>query len=86
MDATVVEERRMAERNSELGQTAIFKGRNLIRFLIASWPKITQQFVGLAVFNSYATYFCKSSLSSPICSLTNMSPQSNTPAAMTRSW
>ncbi|KAJ5560572.1 hypothetical protein N7513_002971 [Penicillium frequentans] len=57
MDATVVEERRIAERNSEMGQMAVFKGRNLIRFLIASWPKITQQFVGLAVFNSYATYF-----------------------------
>jgi len=86
MDATVVEERRMAERNSEMGQMAVFKGRNLIRFLIASWPKITQQFVGLAVFNSYATYFCKSSLSVPIRSPTNISSQFNTLAAITRSW
>ncbi|GIJ88167.1 hypothetical protein Asppvi_007084 [Aspergillus pseudoviridinutans] len=36
---------------------AVFKGRNLIRFVIAGWPKITQQFVGLSVFNTYATYF-----------------------------
>jgi hypothetical protein len=68
MDATVLQERRIAERNSEIGQMAIFKGRNLIRFLIASWPKITQQFVGLAVFNSYATYFCKFSLTVPMFS------------------
>ncbi|KAJ5946930.1 hypothetical protein N7454_003769 [Penicillium verhagenii] len=57
MDATVAEERRVAESNAENGKLAVFKGRNLIRFIIASWPKIAQQFVGLAVFNSYATYF-----------------------------
>lgn len=38
---------------------AVFKGRNLLRFIIAGWPKITQQFIGLSVFNTYATYFCK---------------------------
>lgn len=86
MDATVVEERRIAERNSEMGQMAVFKGRNLIRFLIASWPKITQQFVGLAVFNSYATYFCKSSLAISICFATNINSQFNTLAVMIRSW
>lgn len=58
MTATVALERQQAEQNSELGQWAVFKGRNLIRFIIAGWPKITQQFVGLAVFNTYATYFC----------------------------
>ncbi|KAJ5083309.1 hypothetical protein N7456_012736 [Penicillium angulare] len=57
MDGTVAEERLLAERNAEIGKLAVFKGRNLIRFIIAAWPKITQQFVGLAVFNTYATYF-----------------------------
>jgi SP family general alpha glucoside:H+ symporter-like MFS transporter len=59
MTATVMIERQQAELNSELGQWAIFKGRNLLRFVIAGWPKITQQFVGLTVFNTYAVYFCK---------------------------
>lgn len=65
MAATVAEERAVAERNSELGQMAVFKGRNFIRFIIASWPKITQQFVGLSVFNTYATYFCEYRLLRP---------------------
>lgn len=59
MTATVAEERRLAELNKEENRWAVFRGRNLIRFIIAGWPKITQQFVGLAVFNTYATYFCK---------------------------
>lgn len=59
MSNTIEEERRIAVQNSEQGMWAIFQGRNLIRFIIAGWPKITQQFVGLAVFNTYATYFCK---------------------------
>jgi hypothetical protein len=59
MCATVEHERILAERNQEQGMWAVFKGRNLIRFIIAGWPKITQQFVGLSVFNTYATYFCK---------------------------
>lgn len=59
MNATVAEERIIAERNSELGLWAAFRGRNLIRFIIAGWPKIAQQFVGLSVFNTYVTYFCK---------------------------
>jgi sugar porter (SP) family MFS transporter len=57
MCATVEHERVLAERNQEQGMWAVFKGRNLIRFIIAGWPKITQQFVGLSVFNTYATYF-----------------------------
>ncbi|KAJ6024835.1 hypothetical protein N7540_005632 [Penicillium herquei] len=57
MKSTIEEERQAAERNAELGQFAVFKGRNFIRFIIASWPKIAQQFVGLALFNSYSTYF-----------------------------
>lgn len=58
MTSTVALERNQAERNSEVGPWAVFKGRNLLRFIISGWPKITQQFVGLAVFNTYATYFC----------------------------
>ncbi|OGM48645.1 hexose transporter [Aspergillus bombycis] len=57
MSATVAEERRIAERDSQEGMWAVFQGRNFIRFVIAGWPKVTQQFVGLAVFNSNATYF-----------------------------
>ena len=59
MSATVLLERQHAEANAELGQWAVFQGRNLLRFLISGWPKIAQQFVGLSVFNTYATYFCK---------------------------
>ncbi|KAF4499688.1 Major facilitator superfamily domain, general substrate transporter [Fusarium agapanthi] len=55
--STIALERQQAEQNSELGPWAVFKCRNLIRFIISGWPKITQQFVGLAVFNTYATYF-----------------------------
>jgi hypothetical protein len=62
MTATINEERIIAERNSESGRWAIFRGRNLLRFIIAGWPKITQQFVGLTVFNTYATYFCEQTL------------------------
>ncbi|CAI7656076.1 unnamed protein product [Penicillium pancosmium] len=57
MTATVTEERILAERNSEEGTWAVFQGRNRLRFLIAAWPKIAQQLVGLSVFNTYATYF-----------------------------
>lgn len=60
MSATITHESRVAEQNKELGTWAVFKGRNAVRFLIASWPKVVQQFVGLSVFNTYATYFCKS--------------------------
>lgn len=58
MTATIALERQNAELTSELGPWAIFRGRNLLRFIIAGWPKITQQFVGLSVFNTYAVYFC----------------------------
>ncbi|KAJ6087608.1 hypothetical protein N7467_006522 [Penicillium canescens] len=57
MTATVAEERRIAKENAQEGMWAIFRGRNGVRFIIAAWPKITQQFVGLSVFNTYATYF-----------------------------
>lgn len=57
MTATIMIERQTAEINSEVGMWAIFKGRNLLRFFISGWPKVTQQFVGLTVFNTYAVYF-----------------------------
>ncbi|KAH8691383.1 hexose transporter [Talaromyces proteolyticus] len=57
MSNTIEEERYIASLNSEEGTWSVFRGRNLIRFIIAGWPKITQQFVGLSVFNTYATYF-----------------------------
>lgn len=60
MIATLAAETAIAEQNAELGPWAVFTGKNLLRFFIAAWPKITQQLVGLTVFNTYATYFCKS--------------------------
>ncbi|KAL3481246.1 general substrate transporter [Aspergillus californicus] len=57
MTATIMEERHIAQRDQQEGMWAVFQGRNLLRFVIAAWPKITQQFVGLSVFNTYATYF-----------------------------
>ena len=62
MRATVAAEQQLAEVNNELGQWAVFQGRNLLRFFIAGWPKIAQQFVGLSVFNTYAAYFCENNL------------------------
>lgn len=59
MTATITVEREAARRDKQEGSMAVFQGRNLLRFFIASWPKITQQLVGLSVFNTYATYFCK---------------------------
>lgn len=59
MTATIAEERHIAKENRQEGIWAVFYGRNLLRWLIASWPKVVQQFVGLSVFNTYATYFCK---------------------------
>jgi hypothetical protein len=56
MTTTVSAEREQAERNGELGFCVVFQGRNLIRFIIAVWPQIAQQFVRLTVFNTYTTY------------------------------
>ncbi|CRK30147.1 hypothetical protein BN1723_014518 [Verticillium longisporum] len=57
MNATIQMENDLAAKNKEEDMWEVFRGRNLIRFIICSWPKVTQQFVGLAVFNTYATYF-----------------------------
>ncbi|GAB1193954.1 hypothetical protein APSETT444_003191 [Aspergillus pseudonomiae] len=64
MSATVAEERRIAERDSQEGTWAVFQGRNFIRFVIAGWPKITQQFVGLAVFFACLATFTTTGASS----------------------
>lgn len=57
MRATVALERRLAETSHQAGAWEVFRGRNLLRFVVAGWPKLTQQFVGLAIFNTYAAYF-----------------------------
>ncbi|OWZ56696.1 sugar transporter [Cryptococcus neoformans c45] len=57
MTATLEEAKVIAKRQGQEGQWAVFKGSNLFRLFIASWPKMIQQFVGLSVFNTYATYF-----------------------------
>lgn len=59
MVATIKEENRLAEQNAEVGIRAVFQGRNSLRLLICAWPKIAQQFLGLTVFNTFATYFCE---------------------------
>jgi hypothetical protein len=58
---TVAEQRKRAECDKAVPWTAIFRGLNRKRLIIALWPKLTQQFVGLSVFNSYAAYFCECS-------------------------
>lgn len=55
MEQTIAEEQRWNEIYKSQGMFAIFKGLNLKRFLIGSWPKVLQQFVGMSVF-------CKSTL------------------------
>lgn len=59
MAATIEQEQELSKAASQEGILAIFKGQNLFRLVIAAWPKIAQQLVGLAVFNTYSTYFCK---------------------------
>lgn len=67
MAATIDMEAERAKAEKQEGLFAIFKGQNFVRFLIAAWPKITQQLVGLAVFNTYSTYFCTLAFVSPAC-------------------
>lgn len=52
MAATLEEAKSIAKRQGQEGQWAVFKGSNLLRLLIASWPKMIQQFVGY-VHTSY---------------------------------
>lgn len=46
IEQTLAEQRRSDELYKSQGVFAIFKGLNLKRFLIGSWPKVLQQFVG----------------------------------------
>jgi len=56
MVATVEEEYRISTETKRIGALQIFKGTNGWRLLIALWPKLMQQFVGLSVFNTYSTH------------------------------
>lgn len=60
MRNTIDEQRARAQSLGAIPLRMIFQGLNGKRLLIALWPKMQQQFVGLSVFNNYATYFCES--------------------------
>jgi hypothetical protein len=57
---TIDEQRHRANVVGKMPLRMIFQGLNLKRLVIALWPKLTQQAVGLSVFNNYSTYFCES--------------------------
>lgn len=61
MRNTIDEQRTRAKQQGAIPLRMIFSGLNGKRLIIALWPKFQQQFVGLSVFNNYATYFCKPS-------------------------
>lgn len=54
LEATVDRQRAWSRETQAEGSLAIFKGLNRKRFLIGSWPKVLQQFVGLSIFSSYS--------------------------------
>lgn len=56
---TIEDQRSRAGSNGKIPLRQIFSGLNLKRLVIATWPKLTQQAVGLSVFNNYSTYFCE---------------------------
>lgn len=58
MRNTIDEQRARAQQTGPIPLKMIFRGLNGKRLIIALWPKLQQQFVGLSVFNNYATYFC----------------------------
>ncbi|WOO84104.1 High-affinity glucose transporter HXT2 [Vanrija pseudolonga] len=55
--ATIEQQKRWELEAKSQGPFAILTGLNLKRFLIGCYPKVLQQFAGLALFTSYATYF-----------------------------
>lgn len=59
MQNTIAEQRHRAGESGQIPLRRIFMGLNGKRLIIALWPKLCQQFVGLSVFNNYATYFCE---------------------------
>lgn len=46
LEATVEMQKQQSIANKQVGFLEIFRGLNRKRFLIASWPKVLQQFVG----------------------------------------
>jgi hypothetical protein len=54
IEATIERQRAWSLEAKSQGSLAIFKGLNGKRFLIGSWPKVLQQFVGLSIFSSYS--------------------------------
>lgn len=59
MRNTIDEQRARAHQLGPIPVKMLFQGLNGKRLIIALWPKLCQQFVGLSVFNNYATYFCE---------------------------
>ncbi|OCF31052.1 hypothetical protein I317_06846 [Kwoniella heveanensis CBS 569] len=57
IEATIEQQREWDRETKAHGPLAILKGLNGKRFLIGSWPKVLQQFIGLSVFSSYSAYF-----------------------------
>lgn len=66
MENTIAEQRHRAGESGKIPLKRIFMGLNGKRLIIALWPKLCQQFVGLSVFNNYATYFCEYLMIDPI--------------------
>lgn len=56
IEATIERQRAWSLEAKAHGPLAIFKGLNGKRFLIGSWPKVLQQFVGLSIFSSYSAH------------------------------
>jgi SP family general alpha glucoside:H+ symporter-like MFS transporter len=57
MRHTIDEQLKRAGSSQKIPYKKILWGLNGKRLVIALWPKLCQQFVGLSVFNNYATYF-----------------------------
>ena len=57
MRHTIDEQRKRAGSTTKIPFKKLLWGLNGKRLIIALWPKLCQQFVGLSVFNNYATYF-----------------------------
>lgn len=55
--ATIEQQRIWRMEQGANGHWGMLKGLNLKRFLIGSYPKVLQQFVGLSVFSNYSAYF-----------------------------
>ena len=66
IEATIERQRAWSLEAKAHGPLAIFKGLNGKRFLIGSWPKVLQQFVGLSIFSSYSASVFPSPNVSPL--------------------